>query len=276
MNLRHPAPIALVLSSLLSLAACSTTSKAPPTDPASIGEASLHHGLMRGYLPIENLPDSLALLPAPPQPGTPAFDTDELAFTSTRVLLDQPRGDLARSDARLKFPQATEAFHCAAGIPLNSDATPHLETLLRRVMTDSALSTFKAKDHYNRTRPFVYNKQASCTPEEEASLAKNGSYPSGHAALGWAWGLVLAELMPNRADALFQRAYDYGQSRVVCGVHWQSDGDAGRLMGAASVATLHTDPTFLAQMALAKQEIAALESQGTATPANCSTARSGQ
>ena len=170
MNLRHPAPIALVLSSLLSLAACSTTSKAPPTDPASIGEASLHHGLMRGYLPIENLPDSLALLPAPPQPGTPTFDTDELAFTSTRVLLDQPRGDLARSDARLKFPQATEAFHCAAGIPLNSDATPHLETLLRRVMTDSALSTFKAKDHYNRTRPFVYNKQASCTPEEEASL----------------------------------------------------------------------------------------------------------
>lgn len=272
MKIRRPAPIALVLTSLLALSACSTTGKAPPTDPASIGEASLHHGLMRGYLPIESLPDSLALLPAPPQPGTPKFDTDELAYTSTRALVGQPRGDQARRDARLKFPQATEAFHCAAGISVNSVTTPHLETLLRRVMTDSALSTFKAKDHYNRTRPFVYNKQASCTPEEEASLAKNGSYPSGHAALGWAWGLVLAELIPSRADALFQRAYDYGQSRVICGVHWQSDVDSGRLMGAASVATLHTDPAFLAQMALARQEIAALQAQGAAAPANCSAA----
>jgi hypothetical protein len=50
-----------------------------------------------------------------------------------------------------------------------------------------------AKDKYQRTRPFVVNKQASCTPQE-AYLAKDGSYPSGQTSLGWTWALILSEV----------------------------------------------------------------------------------
>jgi acid phosphatase (class A) len=60
--------------------------------------------------------------------------------------------------------------------------------LMRRTLADAGLATYKAKDHYKRARPFVESKAAICTPQDEAMLRKDGSYPSGHAALGWAWG----------------------------------------------------------------------------------------
>jgi acid phosphatase (class A) len=45
-----------------------------------------------------------------------------------------------------------------------------------------------------------------------------------------------------------------GISRVICNVHWQSDVDAGRMMGAAAVARLHADEDFLADLRKAKAE----------------------
>jgi acid phosphatase (class A) len=112
----------------------------------------------------------------------------------------------------------------------------------------------------------VAEKAASCTPAEEAKLSKDGSYPSGHAALGWAWALVLAEASPAQTNVLLARGHAFGQSRVVCGVHWQSDVDAGRLMGSATVARLHADPVFQAQLKAAAAEINA--ARATPLPLN--------
>lgn len=263
----------LKLTALLApwlLAACAsapTSAPPPPTSAAAIGE--VRPGLLKGYLDRAALPDSLALVPPPPAADTPAFAADQAAYRGTRALLAGPRGQLATRDARLDFPAATEAFACAANLDIGPDTTPHVYTLMRRTLVDAGLATYRAKDHYQRTRPFVLNKAASCTPAEEAKLSKDGSYPSGHSALGWAWGLVLAELMPERADALVQRGYAFGQSRVVCGVHWQSDVDAGRLVGAAAVARLHADPVFQAQMRAAAGEIQAARAAGRGTRRDC-------
>ena len=141
--------------------------------------------------------------------------------------------------------------------------------MLRRTLADAGLSTYAAKDNYQRQRPFAALQQSSCVPASEAALAKDGSYPSGHAALGWGWALLLAELAPDRADAILQRGHAFGQSRVICGVHWQSDVDSGRVMGAATIARLHADPTFSAQAALARAEIAATRAKGATSPLNC-------
>ena len=130
-------------------------------------------------------------------------------------------------------------------------------------------ATYKAKNTYNRTRPFVAFKTGSCTPAEEAFLAKDGSYPSGHAALGWAWALVLTELAPERADALLQRGRAFSQSRAICGVHWQSDIEAGRLTGAATVARLHANAVFVTQMQAAQREIARARARGDAAGGDC-------
>jgi acid phosphatase (class A) len=37
-------------------------------------------------------------------------------------------------------------------------------------MTDAALATYVAKDHYQRTRPFVDYNESTCAPADEAAV----------------------------------------------------------------------------------------------------------
>lgn len=53
-----------------------------------------------------------------------------------------------------------------------------------------------------------------------------------------------------------------GQSRVICGYHFQSDVDAGRIVASAVVARLHANDDFNAQLAKAKVEFAQLYAAG--------------
>ena len=98
--------------------------------------------------------------------------------------------------------------------------------------------------------------QPSCTPEWEAKLCQDGSYPSGHSAIGYGWGLILAELLPDRAAVLVKRGMDFGDSRRFCNAHWDSDIRAGRTVAGAVVARLHADPAFAKDLAAAKRELA--------------------
>jgi len=263
------APALAAAGTLALLAACQTAPPPPPTAPEVVGEYRAGSGYLKGYLDRKDLPDSLALLPPPPAAGSAEAAADLAVYRATRALRDTPRWAQAAADDNLKFPKAAEVFSCALDLPISQDATPHLNMLLRRSLLDAGLSTYGAKDHYQRQRPFAALKEGTCAPASEPALAKDGSYPSGHAALSWAWALLLAELAPDRANAVLQRGHAFGQSRVVCGVHWQSDVDNGRLMGAAAVARLHADTTFQAQAALARGEIAAARARGARSPLNC-------
>jgi len=215
-------------------------------------------GLLEGYLAPENQPDSLKLLPPPPAADSPAFALDRAVSEYGIKLRDTPRWKQAIIDANLHFPEAIEGFAGIVDIPITEEKTPHLYMLLRRTLTDLGLSTYAAKNEYNRGRPFMMNNEPVCTPADEEGLRKDGSYPSGHTAVGWGWALLLSELFPDQTDALLKRGWDFGQSRIICNVHWQSDVNQGRIMGAATVARLHADPGFLADLEAAKGEIAAL------------------
>lgn len=264
--------LAATLAAALLLGACGTTAPrvTAPTSPAEVGELRAGSGYLKGYLPAADLPDSLALLPAPPAEGSAALAADGATFHTLTALQGTPRGALAEQDANLKFPKAAEVFSCALGMPISEKATPNLNMLLRRTLTDAGSATYKAKNKYERTRPFVVFKAGSCTPGEEVGLAKDGSYPSGHSAVGWAWALVLSEIAPDRGNALLQRGRAFSQSRAICGVHWQSDIENGRLIGAATVAKLHANPVFQAQMAAAQAEIAKARAAGAVPTQDCS------
>ncbi|UNK48175.1 phosphatase PAP2 family protein [Lysobacter sp. S4-A87] len=260
-------------ASLVLLAGCasqapkSEAAQSAPAPPSAVPE--IRPGIPAGYLQQAQYPDSLALVPAPPAAGSAAFAHDQAVREEAITLRGTPRWQQAVSDADLHFPHAAGTFECALGIPLTQQATPRLYMLLQRSMVDAGLATYKAKNHYNRTRPFVMAKEASCTPDEEAALRKDGSYPSGHTTIGWAWALILAELAPDHANAVLARGRSFGESRLVCNVHWQSDILEGRFMGASTVARLHADPTFEADMAAAKAEISDARSKGLAPARDC-------
>ncbi len=249
---------AAVWAAALWAGACSAAPGVAPIGPVEVGEAHearFGPGHLKGYLKRQELPDSLALLPAPPAEGSQALAADGEAYRALTALRSGPRGALAARDANLAFPQAASIFSCALDVNISEQATPNLNMLLRRTLTDAARATHQAKDAYQRPRPFVVFNAPTCTPADEAHLRQDGAYPSGHSALGWAWALVLTEIAPDHADALLQRGRAFTQSRGVCGVHWKSDIEAGRLVGSAVVARLHGKARFAAQMAAAQDEI---------------------
>jgi acid phosphatase (class A) len=240
----------------LLLAGCATTqAPAPPTTIAAVGEVRPGLGIAKGYLDPKALPNSLALLPGPPAAGSAAQAADDAAFKES-LAASPERFAQATADADLRWPQTIAGFEVILGRSVSGPATPHTAMLIRRVIADAGLSTYAAKTHYNRTRPFVANSVASCTPADEASLKTDGSYPSGHAAIGWMLGLLFTDLAPDKTDPLLKRGYDFAESRVICRVHWQSDVAAGRLMASAVYARLQSDPVFKAQRDLARAELA--------------------
>ncbi len=242
-----------------------------PTSAAGDREGTSASAAARGpgYLTPEERPDSVALLPPPPAPGSPEFIADEDVYRKLGALQGTPRWQLAARDANLKFPEAANVFSCAVGFEVTATTTPRLYVLLQRVVIDAGQSTAKAKQKYNRDRPFEVTGDPTCVPEDEKLLRGNASYPSGHASLGHAWGEVFAELRPERAAAARARGHEFGQSRVICRVHRQSDVDAGRTIGQAVFERLHQESEFVADMAAAKLEVKKARKHGPPAGRDC-------
>ena len=225
---------------------------------------------VKGYLAAGAAPDTLRILPPPPKAGSAREAGDREVFAATRALAGTPRWRLATEDANLA--KGADLFSCAVGVRLDATSAPRLAGLFRRIGLDTLAVIDPPKNHYGRARPYMA-PDAGAAPvcvEKSEGLTKNPSYPSGHASISWTWGLVLAELAPDRASEILGRARSIGESRVVCGVHFPSDVEAGRTAGAALAAALHGAPDFRADMDRARTELASLRAGAThAAPADC-------
>ena len=258
---RFVAAAAALMTALLLSAGGRATADEATTPP------EMASGRAPGYLakPL----DSAALLPRPPADGSAMQALDmQIAFADLD-LQGTDRWKLAGSDADLSFPHAASAFSCALNAPVTPSDTPRLYKLLQRVATDAGASTRTAKDRYRRPRPFMVNHAPTCFPAADDALRSSGSYPSGHTAIGWAWALVLSEASPDQSQAILARGRAFGDSRLICNVHWDSDVIEGLFMGAATVARLHAEPEFLADLEAAKAELAAARAKNLPPQSDC-------
>jgi len=242
------------------------TAYADPCKPST--ESQTDPNFVPGYLLPGELPNSISLLPPPPSKDSIALALDEELSKENFKLRDTPRWELATKDADTGL-YAAGAFSCALNAPITEQDMPRLLKLLRRIWFDAGNSTSRAKKCYSRPRPFMLNEQPICTSDEKNFLRENGSYPSGHAAIGWAWALVLSEIDPEHIDAILARGWEFGKSREVCNVHWHSDVIAGSFIGASTVARLHADVTFRADMEAAKAELTAVRAKGLKPKRDC-------
>lgn len=264
-------PVLVLL--IAALSACSTN-QAGPAQSAREAAAreqvqEIAPGFLQGYMTSDDQLDSKEFVPPAPAKDSARQALDSAWADNMLKLRGTARWEQAISDADLHFPAAADTFSCALGVPITEEDTPELYMLLRRTLTDVGLASYSAKNAYQRERPFMVNGQPICTPDDEAVLRKDGSYPSGHTSIGWGWALILMELSPDQTDAIAARGRSFGESRNVCNVHWYSDVVAGRLVGAAAVAKLHDNKQFLAAMDAARSDIARARAGGLTPTVDC-------
>lgn len=216
------------------------------------------------YFEIDDLPNAINWLPAPPEPNSTQFAYDLTQYMLGKgERLNEERAQQAIDNGVIDMNEMAIQFSKPFGMEISKERTPCIFNVLNRGMLTVRLCATKPKTAITRLRPYVRYNEPTLIPDDEEKLRENGSYPSGHAIRGWTTALLLCEINPAAQDELLALGYQWGQSRVIAGYHWQSDVDAARLLASAGYARLHTSQQFLADMAAACAEFARLKGQST-------------
>ncbi|KTS30124.1 phosphatase PAP2 family protein [Pantoea sp. BS_8] len=141
----------------------------------------------------------------------------------------------------------------------------------------SEVSTSAAKKHFDYPRPFLHKGNTihlvpddTVIKDNQPYTADGGSFPSGHTNTGYTDALLLAEMIPERFDALLQRGARYGYSRLVLGVHYPLDVMGSRMVAQYNVAHYLNDAAYRTLFAEARQQLrSALEKECGTTLAVC-------
>jgi len=213
-----------------------------------------------GFLPAykADIVNAAEVLPNPPGIDSQAYFYDWYQYYQNKKLRNTERGNAAREDILLTIDFVTR-FSDAFGIEISPKNTPAVWTVVQKVGSTLHKANSKVKKFHKRIRPFIQFNDTTGYPGEEADARKSYSYPSSHTTIGFGTALVLAEINPDRQDELFKKGYEYGQSRVILGYHYQSDVEAARLVAAMTVASLHADPVFTQDMERAKAEVKSIK-----------------
>ncbi len=197
--------------------------------------------------------DPARLLSAPPADASPRGQ-DDLAEV-LRLYRGRTADQLAHADWDDKH-EDSNIFAATVGPAFDLAKLPETARFLKLVENEQSVAANLAKRYFRRMRP--WGREASIKPcDDKPNANPKTSFPSGHATLGYAIGYVLSDLMPQKADAIQARAYDYAYSRLICGDHFASDTEASHVLGVTVGLKLMTHPTLAAQIAAVRAELKA-------------------
>jgi acid phosphatase (class A) len=201
-------------------------------------------------------PDAIALLAPPPLPDSPeqAADLAEVRAVSHNA----PSNEVAAALAENKGV-ALAYFKPAVGEIFQPETLPKTDAFLHRVQKDAESVVDAAKDHWQRPRPYAVDPSLA-----SGKLQKSFSYPSGHSTESMTVALVLADLFPEKQDAIIAEARTIGWHRVEIARHYPTDIYAGRVLAQAIVREMKKSDAFQKDFAKAQAEIASLQKTGMA------------
>ncbi len=210
------------------------------------------------YFTADEMPNGVVFLPAPPDTTSLMFIGDYTMYMWGKTIRNTERGQEAIDHVVTSVSDMAAFFSKPFGMTISKETTPAIYKMLLKAIPTIYLSVIHPKETYMRKRPFVRLNETTPIPQHEESARNSGSYPSGHAIRGWGMALLLAEINPAAQDVLLKLGYEWGESRVIVGYHWQTDVDAAITLASASYARLHTSQEFLDDMAKAREEYARL------------------
>lgn len=169
----------------------------------------------------------------PPAFGSPEFNA---ALEEVRQISDTRTADQVANaifwDARAgtQTPPgiwSEEAARLAVKYHLSERETAHVFALIHMVAFDAIVASHEAKYFYWLLRP----SQADPAITTVIPLPNFPSYPSNHAAISAAMAAVLGAMFPAEKTRLEAWAEEAAFSRVLGGIHYRFDGDAGLTLG---------------------------------------------
>ncbi len=194
--------------------------------------------------------DPALVLPPPPADGSDAARSELAELHNIQNARTPERLAQARRD------DALEDVRAIADVLPDFDIArlPATAKVFADLRNEDSVAAKRAKAFFGRTRPWAID--GSLVPCDKGDVVKT-SYPSGHATMGYAAASLLAQLVPDRAQLVLARAADYAESRLVCGVHYRRDVNAGAVLGSVLVLKLMEKPAFRVEVEAARAELRA-------------------
>jgi len=223
--------------------------------------------------------DGITLLPPPPAANSVLQKQDLDAVLAAQK---------ARTPELIKRAQTDRDFFGFAtvlGPKFTADNIPSAAAFIRKVTDETNAMADRVKDCWQRPRPFIVSRDVQpadnagqsmmtqpgmmmnttalqgtglpCKPPEKTPVASY-SYPSGAANAAMTAAMLLADMVPEKRAALFARAWEFGENRVVLGVHFPTDIEAGRMIASAMIAVMMQNPDFKADLAAARADVRAV------------------
>jgi acid phosphatase (class A) len=200
------------------------------------------------WLTPEQEQSLIAALPPAPLPGSPVDQADLAAVLQAQANRTPQQVAQVLAEAHV----TPKLFQVVLGPQFSPEREPKSYQLIVNAAHDTGILQRDAKDKWKRPRPFRAHAEV-----HPVYPADGLSYPSGHATFAYTCALLLAEIFPDKKDALLKEAAQIAQDRVIGGVHYPSDIAAGQKFGRAFVQVLLANPDFQAALGAAKKEVAA-------------------
>jgi acid phosphatase (class A) len=187
------------------------------------------------------------ILAPPPIAGSAADRQDLAAVLEAQKTRTAAQVKLAQLDAHLSLFR----FQPALGDKFTPQNLPITTAFFDNVKEDEDRVVKLAKEHYARPRPYIASKLV----KPVVLQPPNASYPSGHASFAYISAILLAKMLPEKALQIFARADEFAHNRVIAGVHYPRDVQAGMVSASVIAQGLLQDKKFIADFERSKNEL---------------------
>lgn len=191
--------------------------------------------------------DLLTLLAPPPANNSPQMQAELAEILSLQVTRTPAMVARAQADSM----ENVWRFGDVMGERFVKDKLPLTDAFFQRVGATEGAVVDPYKNVWKRPRPYDYSDLV----KPATKLSHSGSYPSGHATNGTLTAIVLANMVPEKRAEIMARGLEYANNRVVAGVHYRSDVEAGRIAGTLIAARLQQQDDFRRAFEAARAEL---------------------
>jgi acid phosphatase (class A) len=188
----------------------------------------------------------------PPPPISSSFEYKlEIEFMKNRMAkLSDAQKDLAIKDA----VNENSSFFSDTLPGFDISKLPKIKSLFDKVKYNAGYEAGVFKNYFKTKRPYQVDSDIqACVTPKPSNLDR--SYPSGHTTMGYAMGVVLANLIPEKAKEIMERSRLYGENRINCGAHFPSDVSGGQVLGTLVAKELLKNNEFQLLMKASKEEL---------------------